>query len=200
MLGRLGEIIMPSALKNVLELKALVVLRGTGNSGKTTTLRMLLEEMFRDPNTNKIPVQLSSFFAKRKEFRIIVKYSNNYIYLSTYGDTLEDTQANISFFDGELDNNRLFFYQPGSAVKPLSKDINYLLEYTPSFCISASRSDGRVPFPLEYYGNKMRIHTSSLVWLHKEKEVNINLIHNANQQHAHELLDFIDRKLKKNLI
>ena len=183
---------MASALKNNLDLKAFLVLWGAGNSGKTSTLRMLIEELSKNP-------AVSMFLSKRKEFRIIVEYKGIYIYLSTYGDTLEDTQANIAFFDGELNATRIFIYRINSPVVKLNAGFDYIHNYTPSFCISASRSDGRVPFPLNFYGQKMRIHTSSIVWLHKEKEVRLN--HQiANRNHAKELHKFIDDKMSGSLI
>ena len=191
---------MASAKKNKLELKAFLVLWGAGDSGKTSTLKMLFEELFKNPATQNIPIQIVNFLSSHKDFRIIIRYKNIYIYLSTYGDSQEDTQANIAFFDGELDNNRIYFYLPGTEVKRLDNDINYLQEYTPSFCISASRVDGRIPFPLEYYGDKMRIHTSSIVWLYKEKEKRQHPFASVNQQHAIEIRDFINRKMQNNLI
>lgn len=191
---------MASALKNSLELMGFIVLWGVGKSGKTSTLRMLFEEMFRDPKTKNVPITITSFLSNHKDFRIIIRYKELFVYLSTYGDTLEDTQANISFFDGEYANNRLHIYQPGFDVKQLDDGINYLQDFTPSFCISACRSDGRVPLPLEYYVEKMRIHTSSIVWLNKEKESEKNQYQNANRLHAIEICEFIERKIQSKLI
>lgn len=191
---------MASALKNTLDLRSFLVLWGAGNSGKTTTLRMLLEEISKKQNSNVVPTAVSSFLSKRQEFRIIIKYQETYIYLSTYGDTLEETQANMSFFDGELKNKRIFVYQPGSSVQLLNKETDYYSIMSPSFCISACRGDGRVPLPLDYYGDKMRIHTSSIVWLHKEKDSAKTHYHNSNRSHAIEICEFIERKNQNKLI
>ena len=86
---------MASALKNSLELMGFIVLWGVGKSGKTSTLRMLFEEMFRDPKTKNVPITITSFLSNHKDFRIIIRYKELFVYLSTYGDTLEDTQATI---------------------------------------------------------------------------------------------------------
>lgn len=184
---------MASALKNILDLKAFIVLWGSGKSGKSSTLRNLFEELGKN-SQGVVPA------SRQKEFRIIIEYRGIFIYLSTCGDTLEDTQANIAFFDGELDSKNIFIYRVGSSVNRMETGVDYLHEYQPSFCISANRGEGRVPYPLDYYGHKMQIHTSAIVWLHKEKESDVSAINKANHDHALQIKEFIDRKIDNHLI
>jgi hypothetical protein len=191
---------MPSALKNVLKLKAFIVLWGSGKSGKSETLHMLAEELCKDGKSPTIQNQITSFLSSRKDFRIIIEYKGLFVYLSTFGDSLEDTQGNISFFDGEIVSNHILICLSNNEVHSLLDSQDYLSLYQPSYCISASRGEGRVPYPLDYYGHKMQIHTSSIIWLHKEKELNNAMYKAANIKCAGEIHVLIDRKIVGNII
>lgn len=191
---------MPSALKNVLELKAFIVLWGSGESGKSETLHMLAEKLCIDGKSSTIQNQIISFLGSRKDFRIIIEYKGYFVYLSTFGDSLEETQENAAFFDGELISKQILICLSNSEVHYIQDPHGYLSQYIPSYCISASRGEGRVPYPLDYYGHKMQIHTSSIIWLHKEKELNNTMYKAANINCADKIRKLIDRKIVGNII
>lgn len=191
---------MPSALKNVLDLKAFIVLWGSGESGKSETLRMLAEKLCIDGKSPTIQNQITAFLNSKKDFRIIIEYKSLFVFLSTFGDTIEDTQKNIAFFDGELTSSTILICLSNNIIEIMKEQQGYLSQYTPSFCISASRGDGRVPFPLDYYGHKMQIHTSSIIWLHKEKDLDNTMYNATNKKCSDEVHDLIDRKIVGKII
>ena len=161
---------------------------------------MLAEKLCIDGKSPTIQNQITAFLNTKKDFRIIIEYKGLFVYLSTIGDTIEDTQKNAVFFDGELTSTTILICLSNNIVKIMKDHQDYLAQYNPSFCISASRGDGRVPLPLDYYGHKMQIHTSSIIWLHKEKDIENTKYNAANKKCTEEIHDLIDRKIVGKII
>lgn len=114
--------------------KAFLVLFGEGNTGKTTTLRQLIRNL---SGLSKLP--------SKDDVRVIVKYRDKNIYISTYGDTKEHICRNVLFFGGEYtgkigSNDKVFFIDNGGTHEVAASRYDKL--FKPSILISACHPGG----------------------------------------------------------
>lgn len=106
--------------------KQFIVLHGLASSGKTTTLRHVVESL----TGLKLP-------KKPQNWRVVFQYHGLTIALSTFGDKPKDIQNNLNFFDGKW-KNRITVYYVDLCKKQVTSE-NQLASFNFDVCISACR-------------------------------------------------------------
>ena len=161
------------------KLKAILVLFGEQNTGKSTTLRKLVAKL---GNTPPLP---------SNDIRVIVDYRGKTIYIATYGDTFFQVNNNSAFFQGELNCSKVNMVKDGELGEAPS---DYFHQMPPEICISASHPDGAtVDAGLAFANYKMHL-LERYQWIRKGKSSSkTNEAINAdNEAMADKLVDIID--------
>ena len=148
-------------------LKAIFVLFGESNCGKTTTLRLLIDLL---SGCQQLP-------KNKGDVRAIVDYEGKYIYISTYGDVKEEIYINNLFFEGRYDNSKILFISNGIMTKGVKR--TYYKDYTPSIYVSASRRDGETVIANLSFATAKTRHICKYEWLLKNAE-NPSSLYNHN--------------------
>lgn len=168
---------------------ALLVIFGTSKSGKSSTLRALIQSLI-----------APTPFTINRDVKMIVYYRGKYIYFSTQGDTFECCAKGVSFFE-DINNvgNKVLLFD-GKTIKPMV-DSKYLEDFPPSIYVTASRTSGG---PLDVQMGYMRHCLENLttcIWIKKEhfskdKEKEYLQDIQTKTQYMKRLIDqIIDRKL-----
>ena len=85
--------------------KQLIVLHGPANSGKTTTLRHMIETLTG-----------CTFPQKPQNYRVVFDYQGKKFAVSTTGDTIPDINNNIAFFNGNKPSVPIYQIVGGQLV------------------------------------------------------------------------------------
>ena len=175
-------------------LKAIFVLFGKGNCGKTTTLRLLIDLL---SSSQQLP-------QNKADVRVIVEYKGKYIYISTYGDVKEEIYINHLFFEGRYDNSKILLFQNKEKMKT-GVVSSYYKEYPPSIYVSASRRDGETVIANLSFATAKTRHICKYEWLLKNAENPSSLYNHNNPSNddwamAKHLKDLIDKVIDNKLI
>lgn len=106
--------------------KQFIVLHGPANSGKTTTLRHVIESL----TGIKLP-------KKPQNWRVVFLYHGLTIALSSFGDKPKDIKNNLNFFDGKW-KKRITVYYVDLCKEQVTSE-NQLTSFKFDVCISACR-------------------------------------------------------------
>lgn len=166
------------------DINSLIVLFGTSNSGKTSTLMdlvMLLTNarVRRYINTFLVDVNPKTGRNYYIDAMFIFKYKGLNIYLSTFGDTRYICERNCFFFERkqELMKSNLIHVFDGKTITTMDKlptkiQNQYLKkkEYQPHICISACRTDGGPVDAMMYFSDKILPKVQNEIWLRKWRD------------------------------
>lgn len=160
-------------------LKGLFFLYGQHDTGKSTALAFLAYLLALDGQPEE--EILKQFEANRKEkvmkrihkkdahpdMRVIVPYKGIYVYIALYGDSKDDIEKNVFFFEGSL--RTISIFDKGS-IRPLKKtESEYYALYPPAVCVSACFESNNAEAPLKYFADKKYLYTQMTTWLRIEK-------------------------------
>ena len=148
-----------------------LVLFGTSNCGKTSTLRALIEQLTGQPIPSKytkdIRVIIPSYKPKTQGLR-----KRSTIIVCTCGDSAEVIEDNIRVFRGELPDDKstmlLKFDNVSNTYIPIS-DKKDLSHKSVDICISACRTSGVVVKAMQYFASYNLTNVLSVLWVNQRK-------------------------------
>lgn len=167
----------PEFLKGKIRHKALIVLFGLGNQGKTSTLFDLL--FLLTSNSNQIKIHINKYFTKKnrkgqlcyKDGYFVLYYSDNPIFISTCGDGAAECERNKDFFERKPISQPIYIID-GTRVLPLEKlseeeqNAKYY-NVPPQICVSACRTEGGSVDATMYMSKKFLSHILQEVFIRK---------------------------------
>ncbi len=109
-------------------MEKLLILYGTPNSGKTTTLRNVFEVLSDYTLKSRDP---------KGDFRVVVPIGNKYIFVATAGDTTKAIQTNFLFFESKFVGNTAIYEFSDGKLQRIDKQ--RLAELKADICITACR-------------------------------------------------------------
>ncbi len=156
--------------------KALIVLYGLANQGKTSTLMDLL---FHLTNNNQVKQYVDKHFTKKNRKRqqcykdgyFVLSYMDNSIFISTCGDGAAECERNKDFFERKPISQPVYIID-GTQVTPLAKlseeeQKAKFYNVTPQICVSACRTEGGSVEATMYMSKKFLSHIRQELFIRK---------------------------------
>lgn len=172
------------------DLKGMIILYGSPDSGKTSTLRKVINTLYGSTWVDSI----------YQDAKLILKYNGKYIYFSTMGDDKSSTLDSINLFEGtfNIGNSRVWLIEQGNNMPARIKDAKELLKYPPSLFVTASHEDDATVSMLSGYANAMlKKFSTAVIWLRKQKETDSKVDQDSTNGN---IADKIVTLIQKNLL
>lgn len=154
--------------------KLFIILYGSKNQGKSTTLRELV--ILLGGGSPTLENDLKSFLLVKKRYKdahFIIEYENHIIHISTGGDSWSVCRGNTQFFEGNYNGNQEIYLVTGGKIKMMSKtDKQHYRKIQPEVVVSACRPDadsyGAIK-ALHYYSEHHLMDYVEQVWIKRDK-------------------------------
>ena len=191
--------------------KALIILYGNANKGKTSTLFQLLS-LIGNKSSSILKTAIATFIQGKMKMkpnkgcyygdaRIVITYCGIQIAIATYGDNQKNCEDNMSFFRQEKRGNVPFYFFDGTKfVNSSSKNLTinqrkFLETIHPTIFISACHEDGITLEVMKYCSDHYRRNIDLIMWVHKEglPPTKKSDFCTNNLRYANDLMDAIDR-------
>lgn len=202
-----------------IQFKALYILYGTSNQGKSSTLYQLMKHIgghSKSVNTRAISAFIKSMERKDSktgrlyfaDTRIVIPYDKCQIAISTFGDNLRVCEENMFFFRQEYKKVPFYFYDGKSFVysdnPKLTKEQNRVLKKVkPIIFFSACRTEGGAVDAMEYCSHFFLRHIAKTSWIRKIGSKHDNTksrISISDKKYAKDLMASIDRVAKGRIL
>ncbi len=164
-------------IKRKFEGKHLVVLEGERNCGKTTTLFEVAKRLAKEwqPGCQECCIDAAfGVFVKpdntRSDIRVILpREDGQYVYLSTFGDTLAVIENNLKFFTNSLDHSLHLYLAHEKGLRRIDWK-NGLIKYPPTVCVTACSypQEGKMKEEAKKMKEELEIVDDKGVWQQKE--------------------------------
>ena len=137
--------------------KLFIILYGSRNQGKSTTLRELVIMLGGGSPSLVHAIKLALLVKKRyKDARFIIEYDNHIIHIGTGGDSWSICRGNTQFFEGNYNGNQEIYLVSGGTIKMMTKaDKLHYKGILPDVVVSACRPDA------DSYGAIKALHSYS---------------------------------------
>ena len=164
-------------------IEGLFCLYGQHDTGKSTALAWLVFSLAYDELTeseiyDKFESERQQRAACRKnrtdafpDMRVIVPYKGIYVYLALYGDSKEQIENNVKFFEGSLGIGTISIFDRGELRNLKSEERNYHNLFPPTICVSACFWGAKQEEPLRRFMDEKHRHNSIATWVQIPKDL-----------------------------